>query len=140
MQAEKGLQLVQHLGLWIKMVIFQQHMTVSVTNLQKLFESDDWAHLSAAGHRFNSGDDKSEVLNRRERFLPADSARYYIWSQSVPGEVFVFKEQEEFPELALVLLHQSVTTNLQVWEREHVNSTQCLCFLTVLYSIHRVSN
>lgn len=31
----------------------------------------------------------------------------------VPLEVFLFKEQDEFPELALILLHQSITTNLK---------------------------
>lgn len=28
-------------------------MSGGVTYLQELFESDDWAHLSTAGHRFN---------------------------------------------------------------------------------------
>lgn len=34
-------------------------------------------------------------------------------SECVPLEVFLFEEQDELPELALILLHQSVSTNLK---------------------------
>lgn len=33
--------------------------------------------------------------------------------QFVPGEILVFQQQDELPELTLVLLHQGVATNLE---------------------------
>lgn len=67
----------------------------------------------------------ASILEDRE-----DTFGLHLWEQLLvtdfncfeskyePGEVVLSKEHEEFPELALVLLHQSITTNLKTQENK----------------------
>lgn len=45
--------------------LFDKQPSCESTYLQKLFEPDDWAHLSSVGHRFYSGDVKEKRLTNR---------------------------------------------------------------------------